>query len=96
MVNGMAIRMANPKNTYKIYPNPSKEIVNIVLQNPEEKSYNQTKAVGELFDMMGLAISKVEIIDNNATFSVQGLKQGIYVLKIIINDQIETHQIIVE
>ena len=28
-------RMANPKNTYKIYPNPSKEIVNIVLQNPD-------------------------------------------------------------
>ena len=34
----------------------------------KEKSYNQTKAVGELFDMMGLAISKVEIIDNNANF----------------------------
>ncbi|QBN20185.1 T9SS type A sorting domain-containing protein [Flavobacterium nackdongense] len=40
--------------------------------------------------------SKVKIIDNKATLSVGGLSKGIYVLKIFINDQTESHQIIVE
>jgi hypothetical protein len=45
---------------------------------------------------MGKANSKVQITDNKATLSVQGLKKGIYVLEILINDYIETHQIVVE
>ena len=45
---------------------------------------------------MGLSKTKVEIKDNNATFSVRGLNKGIYVLKIYINDKVESHQIAVE
>jgi len=93
-------RMANPNNTiqniYTIYPNPSKDIVNIELQNQEKQSKIEAKITGELFDLIGLLKSKVEINDNQASFSVEGLKKGIYVLKIYIDDQVETHQIAVE
>jgi hypothetical protein len=46
--------------------------------------------------MLGLSKSKVEIINNKATFSVRGLNKGIYVLKIYINEKVERYQIAVE
>ncbi len=83
-------------NTYKVYPNPSKDIVNIDLR--EENNFPEKGATisGELFDMMGQSKSNVNIKDNKAIFSVLGLPRGIYVLKIYINDKTESHQIAVE
>lgn len=90
-------RMSNTNTSfYTVYPNPSNEIVNIdlrILNNLPEKD---TTISGELFDMMGLSKSIVEIINNKAIFSVQGLPKGIYVLKIYINGQVESHQIAVQ
>lgn len=81
---------------YTIYPNPSKDIVNIELRNANNIPEKGATISGELFDMMGQSKSKVEIIDNKATFSVHGLNKGIYILKIYINNQVESHQIAVE
>lgn len=86
---------AVPKK-YTIYPNPSKDIVNIDLRDQNNKPEKNATISGELFDLMGQTRAKVKIIDNKATFSVQGLNKGIYVLKIYINDQVESHQIAVE
>lgn len=84
-------------NFYTIYPNPSNDIVNIDLRDTNNFPEKGTTISGELFDMMGQSKSKVEIITNNkATFSVRGLNKGIYVLKIYINNQVESHQIAVE
>jgi hypothetical protein len=83
-------------NVYIIYPNPSKEIVNIELRDSKIQPEKGAKISGTLFDLMGQTKSKVQITDNKANFSVQGLYKGVYVLKIYINDQVETHQIIVE
>jgi hypothetical protein len=82
--------------TFNIYPNPSKDIVNIDLRNQKNQPEKEAKISGELFDLMGQSKSKVEIIENKATLSVRGLNKGIYVLKIFINNQTESHQIIVE
>jgi Secretion system C-terminal sorting domain len=79
-----------------VFPNPAKNIVNIELSDIDFQPEENTKISGELFDMMGLSNSKVEIKDNKATFSVEGLRKGIYVLKIYLNDEIETHLIAVE
>lgn len=81
---------------YQIYPNPSKDIVNIDLKDQNNQLEKGTIISGELFDMIGQSKSKVEIKDNKATFSVRGLNKGIYILKIYINDQVESHQIVVE
>jgi hypothetical protein len=83
-------------NIYKVFPNPSKDIVNIVLNDQAKQPEIDAVISGELFNMMGLSKSKVVIKDNAAIFSVVGLLKGIYVLKIYINDQVESHQIGVE
>lgn len=81
---------------FKIYPNPSSNIVNIDLFDPNNKPANGATISGELFDLMGQSKSRIEIINNKAFFSVQGLKKGVYVLKIYINGIAESHQIGVE
>ncbi len=84
------------QDIYIIYPNPSSSIVNIDLLSPNNKPVKGTNISGELFDLMGQSKSKIEIINNKASFSVQGLDKGVYVLKIYINDLVESHQIGVE
>ena len=88
--------MRQSTNTYTVYPNPTKDIVNIDLRDQNNKPEKGATISGELFDMMGQSKSKVEITNNKATFTVRGLNKGIYVLKIYINDKVESHQIAVE
>lgn len=83
-------------NLYSIYPNPSSETVYIDLVDQNNLPDKEAIITGTLFDLMGQAKSKVQITDNKASLSVQGLKKGVYVLEIAINDSIETHQILVE
>lgn len=83
-------------NTFVIYPNPSKDIVNIELRDRNNLPEKDAKVSGELFDLLGFSKAKVEIQNNKAIFSVRNLNKGIYILKIYINDQIESHQIAVE
>ncbi|GEM54110.1 hypothetical protein B0A58_00765 [Flavobacterium branchiophilum NBRC 15030 = ATCC 35035] len=83
-------------NYYTIYPNPSNDIVNIEIRDANNLPEKGATISGELFDIMGQSKSKVEINNNKATFSVRGLNKGIYVLKIYINNQVESHQIAVE
>ena len=82
--------------TYKIYPNPSSDFVNIGLRDENNIPLIGTKVSGELFDILGFQKSKVEIVNNKAIFSVVGLPKGIYVLKIYVDDQLESHQIAVQ
>ena len=84
------------QNIYTIYPNPAKDIINIEIRDPKNQPQKDSSTSGELFDLMGYSKSKVEITNNKATFSVSGLNKGIYVLKIYINNQVESHQIAVE
>ncbi|WP_143394716.1 T9SS type A sorting domain-containing protein, partial [Flavobacterium psychrophilum] len=90
-------RKANANtNFYTIYPNPSNDIVNIEIRDANNIPEKRATITGELFDMMRQLKAKVEINNNKATFSVSGLNKGIYVLKIYINDKVESHQIAVE
>jgi len=82
--------------TFKVYPNPTEEIVNIDLRDQNNQPEKGAIISGELFDLIGQSKLKVEITNNKAVFSVSGLKKGIYILKIYTNNQIENHQIIVE
>lgn len=94
--NCSGAKMSNNNTIYTVYPNPSKDIVNIELRDQNNQPTKGATITGELFDMTGQSISKVQILNNKAPFSVRGLKKGIYVLKVFINDQVETHQIAVE
>ncbi len=82
------------QNAFTVYPNPSKDIVNIVL-NTSDKKTNQTHQ-GQLINANGTVVKNIETINNDTTFSVQGLPKGIYILKILLDNQTENHRIIVE
>lgn len=62
-------------NKFKIYPNPSKNIVNIDLKDQKKQPEKDATISGELYDLMGQSKSKVEIKDNKAFFSVLGLPE---------------------
>lgn len=80
---------------FEVYPNPSIDIVNIVVKDKNNQPESKAKISAELFDLMGQSKSIIKIKDGNASFSVRDLNKGIYVLKIYNNEKVENHQIIV-
>ena len=93
---GLGLRLSSTVEQFTLFPNPANDIVTIELKDSENQLEKDTTISGELFDMSGQSKSKVKISDKKSTFSVKGLKKGIYILKIYINDQVENHQIAVE
>jgi hypothetical protein len=83
-------------NVYTVFPNPSKDIVSIDLRDQNHPPQKGAVVSGELFDIMGQSKSKVQITGDKATFSVAHLDKGVYVLKIYIDGQVESHQIAVK
>jgi hypothetical protein len=93
---GFDARTSESLNIYKIYPNPSNDIVNIDLKDQDYRPETNTAIIAELYDMMGQQKGMVEIINNIASINVSGLQKGIYVLKINIDGQIESHQVAIQ
>lgn len=84
------------ENYYLISPNPATNIINVSLNAPEYLPETNSPIYAELYNMVG-ELKKTEIVYNNsASINVEGLPLGIYVLKIFINDTIETHQVIIQ
>lgn len=94
--SGVGLRLSSTAEQFTVFPNPADDIVTIELKDSEKQFEKDVTISGELFDMSGQSKSKIKISDNKATFSVKGLKKGIYVLKILINDQVESHRIAVK
>lgn len=90
------IFMKQSANTFTVFPNPSNDMVYIGLKDTTKKLEKETVITGEFFDILGFSKTKVNIVNNKASFSVKGLNKGIYILKIYINNQVESHQISVE
>jgi hypothetical protein len=91
-------RMQNPNKikNFSIFPNPSSDIINIEFGEKANLHLKETKISGELINLIGITVRKIEVNKENATLSVKGLNKGIYILKLYINDQVESHQIMVE
>ena len=94
--SGLGLRLSSSVEQFAVFPNPANDIVTIELKDSENQPQKESTISGELFDMSGQSKSIVKISDNKATLSVRGLKKGIYILKIYINNQVESHQIAVE
>lgn len=93
---GGMFSMSEQQSFYKVYPNPSNDVVYIELEDSENPPFVENQITGKLYDLMGNLKSNVQIINNQAIFSVQGLNTGIYVLRIDIDGTIEIHNIAVE
>lgn len=91
-------RIANPTPTsyYKIFPNPSSNIINISLFDETITPSPQTLITAVLYDLKGQEKRSVTVVNNTASINVSSLKSGIYVLKIIIDGVTESHQVVVE
>ncbi|HQK38829.1 MAG TPA: T9SS type A sorting domain-containing protein, partial [Flavobacterium alvei] len=81
---------------YKIYPNPTSDIINISLVDEAQKPVTTSKIVAELYDFTGQPKYKVEVKNNIASINCNGLSSGIYILKIIIDGNVESHQVFVQ
>ncbi len=83
-------------NTFKIFPNPSSNIINISLFDETMSPSPQTPITAVLYDLNGQEKRSVTVVNNTAAINVNNLKKGIYILKISIDGVIESHQVIVE
>jgi lysyl endopeptidase len=83
-------------NLYKIYPNPTNNVINVSLADENEKPITTSKIIAELYDFSGQSKQKVEVKNNTASISVVGLQKGVYILNINIDGKTEGHQIIIE
>jgi len=83
-------------NIYKIYPNPSSTTFNISLVDKTQQPLDPENIFGELLDLNGLFMSRIEINDNKANVNASNLRKGIYKLRIYYDGKFEGHQVIVE
>jgi hypothetical protein len=87
---------SNDTSYYKVYPNPSTDVVNVSLVDESQKPVTTSKIVAELYDFTGQPKQKVEVKHNIASINCSGLPRGIYILKIIIDGNVESHQVFVQ
>ena len=81
---------------YAVYPNPSSDILNISLMDENTAPITTSKITATLYDLNGKEKQSVTVNNNIASLNVNHFKNGIYVLKINIDDQVESHQVIIE
>ncbi|MDR0582129.1 MAG: T9SS type A sorting domain-containing protein [Prevotellaceae bacterium] len=81
-----AVQSAAPNVT--LFPNPARDVVNIRYDTETEGSIVPAACRIELFDMSGRFVRTVTT--TNGSFSVQGLENGLYMLRILENNQLKT------
>lgn len=81
---------------YVVYPNPSSDILNISLIDGKTVPVKTSKITATLYDLNGNKTESISVINNIASLNVSNYKKGIYVLKIDIDGQTESHQVIIK
>lgn len=67
----------NDSNSVMIYPNPTKDVVNIVCDNMKNIT---------LYSMTGQLVGYKDVNDNSTTLNMQDYPQSVYILMILKND----------
>ncbi|TRX21637.1 T9SS type A sorting domain-containing protein [Flavobacterium franklandianum] len=89
-------RLATANTTFQIFPNPSNSLINITLFDENLAPKPTAVIKGTLYDLNNIEKTSLNIIGNTAQIDVSHFKKGIYVLKISVDGDIESHQVIVE
>lgn len=84
------------QNLFRIFPNPTSDVVNVMLADENKLPVNTSTITAELFDMMQQSKGSVSVLNNTASINVAALPKGIYILKIYIDGTIEYHQVAVQ
>lgn len=72
------------KITTLIYPNPNKGLLNIEISNMPSNSVNEMR----LYDLSGMEIASKRNFDSKSEIDISQFKDGIYILRIKINDKV--------
>ena len=81
---------------FTISPNPANDFINIALVNQNNAPASKNNILAELYNSLGSKQKTVKLNNNKGTRSVSGLLQGIYTLKIMYDDKVESHQVIIK
>lgn len=81
-------------NFYTVYPNPTNDILNISLVDENNKPSSIVNTSAELYNSLGIKQRQILLNENKASINTNNLLQGIYILKILYDGKVETHQII--
>lgn len=82
--------------SYKIYPNPSSQTLNISLADEKYRPVSSSFISAELYNIAGDLKSTVAIKNHTAQLDVSSLPLGVYVLRINVDGKIESHQVLVK
>ena len=88
-------RVAAPNDRYNLYPNPTSGFINIVPVSSDSGTTSKSKIIATLYDMLGEKRKSVVINNNETLMDVQDLKAGMYIMRIQIDGEIETHLIVI-
>ena len=80
------------ENLFKIYPNPTSYLFNIELENPKNAMWINQIEIG-IYDLIGQLRKTIKLTGFKGQIHVNDLPKGLYILKININGQLETHQV---
>lgn len=83
-------------NYFSLYPNPASGMIYLELVNRENVPSNEKVLFVELFDFYGNMKMKVPVDGYKARVDVSNLPKGIYIMKVNINGEIESHQVVVQ
>jgi hypothetical protein len=89
-------RTSNEKPSYKIYPNPSSQTLNISLADESYRPVASSTISAELYTITGDLKSTVTIKNHTAQLDISILPLGVYVLRINIDGRIESHQVLIQ
>ncbi|MCC9063581.1 T9SS type A sorting domain-containing protein [Flavobacterium piscisymbiosum] len=87
---------ASNQISYKIYPNPSSNIININLADENYRPVSSSIISAELYNITGDLKSAVAIKNHTAQLNVSNLPLGVYVIRINIDGKIESHQVLIK
>ena len=93
---GSQLRISEPVSVFKVYPNPSSDVVYLDLADTDNVPEKNQKIEAILYDMLGYKKEQVKIINNKASIDVSVLDAGLYILRVSINGETETHLISVK
>jgi len=88
----LSVKEVNEKKI-KIYPNPVNDVLTVYVGIAD-----QVKKI-EVIDVMGKIVlkSEVELINNQTNINVDQLEKGVYLVKVIFNDnQVNVHNILIQ
>jgi hypothetical protein len=75
-------------NSVKLYPNPTKDVINIAITEPTSST------IIKIYDQAGRVIEEHATTNKNQQLSLKHLTKGVYTLKVITDNAIQTQQII--